>query len=279
MKKIFMMVLSVLMVFMLCATVCGEMVSTVNVYVSISDKGTSVINFEKIEVSDVDNDSAVTINDVLITAHQKFFDGESGYGFAETEYGVSITKLWGDTSGSYGYYKNNASAWSLADNVSEGDYVYAFVYSDTETWSDTYSYFNANETLVSLGEEFGLELYMAGYDENWNPITELVSGATILIDGQKTEIKTDENGKANIKIDSVGTHTISAMSDALTLVPPICLVEVSVVEDSKSETESTENEKPSTPNTGDVSDCSVWYIACVLAAFVMFGISKRVHEK
>ena len=114
------------------------------VLVSIAN-GTLVLAAEEITVTDVDNDGALTINDALYAAHEAKFDGgaAAGYGSASTEYGLSMTKLWGvENGGSYGYMVNNASAWSLADPVKTGDHVYAFVYTDTTGFSDSYSYFD-----------------------------------------------------------------------------------------------------------------------------------------
>ena len=55
------------------------------------------------------------------------------------------------------------------------------------------------------------------------------SGAVITVDGTATEVKTDESGKAELTIEENGTHVISAVSgdEALVLVPPVCVAEIS----------------------------------------------------
>lgn len=95
-----------------------------------------------IEVADRNKDSKYDIDEVLYATHESYYEGgaASGYASAETEYGLSLAKLWGDESGSFGYYVNNSSAWSLGDAVEDGDHVYAFIYQDTTGWSDEYSF-------------------------------------------------------------------------------------------------------------------------------------------
>lgn len=198
------------------------------VYVTIADKGTLTVTYEEVTVTDIDEDGALTVNDALYAAHEEAYNGgaASGYSYyTHKDYGLCIGKLWGDASGNYGYYLNNASCWSLADTVKDGDSLYAFVYSDGKFFSDTYCYFEENSIDAQAGEEVTLELYGAGYDESWNPISVPVAGATITVDGEATEIKTDENGSATITLDG-GTHVISAVSADKVLVPPVCIAEV-----------------------------------------------------
>ena len=101
--------------------------NSADVYVSIANKGELVVAYEQISVSDEDSDGKITINDTLIAAHDEFYkDGTSGY---ESKVvppydGLSLTKLWGNTnSGSFGYYVNDASAWSLSDEVKNGSFL------------------------------------------------------------------------------------------------------------------------------------------------------------
>ena len=60
-----------------------------------------------------------------------------------TQYGLGISKLWGDTSMCYGYWLNNASCWSLEDVVADGNHLVAFGYTDGEFWSHSYAKFDA----------------------------------------------------------------------------------------------------------------------------------------
>ena len=112
----------------------------------------------------------------------------------------------------------------LADPVSEGNSIYAFVYTDTTGFSDAYSWFDKNNSESKQGDELELTLSRAAFDAAWNPITLPVEGAAITINGNATEFKTDANGKVTVKLDNAGRNLISAKSDTLKLVPPVCVV-------------------------------------------------------
>lgn len=199
------------------------------VYVSISSKGDLVAAQTKVTVTDVDGDNVLTVNDALYAAHEAVYSGgaKEGYSYyTHKDYGLSIGKLWGDTSGNFGYYINNASCWSLADTVKNGDYLNAFVYSDSKNYSDKYCFFGDFTVTADAGSDIELTLSSAGYDASWNPVTLPVANAQITVDGKVTEIKTDENGKATIQISDTGSHIISAVSSSETLVPPVCTVQI-----------------------------------------------------
>lgn len=245
---------------------------TADVYVTISDgTGALPVAQEKITVTDIDADGALTINDVLYVAHEEKFDGgaEAGYASAETDYGLSLSKLWGiENGGSYGYCVNNVSAMSLRDGVADGDYVNAFVYSDLTAWSDVYSFFNVNSTEASVGDELSLTLSYAGYDADWNPVTLPVSGAVITINGEKTDFTTDENGNVTIKLDEAGECVISAVSDAQTLVPPVCKVTVASAPEADTAVPEAD-EATSAPATGNSTSDLVAVTAIALAAIMV----------
>lgn len=199
------------------------------VYVSIADKGSLVVAQEAVTVTDIDNDGALTVNDALYAAHEAKYSGgaASGYSYyTHKDYGLSLGKLWGDTSGNFGYYLNNSSCWSLADKVSSGAYLNAFIYSDSKYYSDTYCFFGSNTITADANTDIELTLSGAGYDANWNPVTVPVAGAEITVNGNATGVKTDANGKAVIQIDGNGKYVISATSATQTLVPPVCTAEI-----------------------------------------------------
>ena len=202
----------------------------VKVFVSIStSEGKLVLTQERITVSDVDNDGKLTINDALYLAHEaKYVGGAAqGYASADTQYGKSLTKLWGEENmGALGYYLNNASPMSLADEIKDGDYINAFAYTDTTTWSDVYSYFDVLRAGVLRGATVELVLSYQSYDENWNAVALPVAGAKITINGEETSYVTDENGKCSVVIDEKSVAVISAHSDELNIVPPVCVVEI-----------------------------------------------------
>ncbi len=229
MKKLFSVMLAFLMI-MGCTSITSfaDDVSA-TVYVSISNKGQLVAAQEKVTVSDIDGDNALTVNDALYAVHETVYSGgaKEGYSYyTHKDYGLSIGKLWGDTSGNFGYYINNSSCWSLADPVKNGDYLNAFVYSDSKNYSDKYCFFNNFTVTTDANSDIELTLSSAGYDASWNPVTIPVANAEITVDGKTTGVKTDVNGKATIQISGAGEHIISAVSASETLVPPVCTAQI-----------------------------------------------------
>ena len=201
----------------------------ISAYVSITDsKGELVMAYEKLAVSDADGDGSITINDALITAHeQKHPQGSAAFKSEQTEYGVSLVKLWNEENGgSFGYYLNHASAWSLLDNIKDEDHIKAYAFTDLEMWSDTYSYFSADCMTVKAGEAFEISLIASAYDANWNPVSLPVADAVIAINGAASESVTNAEGSATLAIDKAGTYVISAASETMTLVTPVCIVTV-----------------------------------------------------
>ncbi len=229
MKKIISALLATLIFACCLGTTAFAADETATVYVSIAAKGELVASQVKVTVSDIDNDGALTVNDALYAAHESAYNGgaDKGYGYyIHKDYGLSLGKLWGDSSGNFGYYLNNSSCWSLSDNVKDGDWLNAFVYADGKTYSDAYCFFSDYTVSAKSGETIELTLNASGYDANWNPVTLPVANAEIIIDGVGTGIKTDSDGKAEIKIDKAGTHVISAVSSSQILVPPVCTAEI-----------------------------------------------------
>lgn len=235
MKKLFAIAAAAVLAFSLAACSGGGADSTgessaakeegTNVYVTIACAGGLVVTSEPVGVIDTDEDGAITVHDVLVCAHEKFFEGgaAAGYAEAETEWGASISKLWGDENGgSYMYYVNNAGAMSLVDPVAADDYVAAFSFADLENWSDVYTYFDSFRAKNS--GSIDLVMSQASFDEDWNPVELPVEGATITIDGAPTEFVTDANGAVTVTLEA-GSHVISATApDGMTICPPSCVV-------------------------------------------------------
>lgn len=209
---------------LLCTLQFSVAAEATTVTVTIAVEGKTVLHAVEVTVTDADGDGALTVSDALYAAHQAAYEGGAEAGFeayVHKDYGLSLGKLWGNTSGNFGYYVNHASAWGLSDPVKDGDVLDAFVYADGKYFSDQYSFF---ETSLEQGV-LTLTLWGAGYDADWNPVTSPISGAKILLDGEETEIFTDENGKAALT-PSEGEHLISATLAGQTIVPPAVRVNV-----------------------------------------------------
>lgn len=228
--------------------VMAETQETGTVYVTISNAGELVLTREAVAISDADGDGALTIQDALILAHDAKFEGGAAEGFAAvvSDYGPMITKLWGvENGGSYGYYLNNAMAMSLTDPVADGDCLTAYVFADTVTFSDVYTFFDVHAAEGKVGEELIVTLYQVGFDANYAPVSSPLSGATVTVNGAEAAV-TDAEGKAVVKLESEGTLVLSAASSELTLVPPVCLVTVTAAEAAPAEPE-VPAEEPAAP--------------------------------
>ena len=217
-----------------CSALCvtANAADETKVYVTISDgkSGTPVLIQKEVSVTDIDNDGKLTINDALYITHEDNFSGGAAAGYASSEgtYGLQLDKLWGiENGGGFGFYVDNGFSMGLADPVSNGNYIYAFVYTDLQTWSDTYSWFDKNTVDAKQGDELELTLSKAAFDEKGNFAPKPLDGAVITIDGEATEFKTDADGKVKVKLDKAGNSLISAKSDSLTLVPPVLSAVVS----------------------------------------------------
>ena len=207
-------------------TLTASAEESVTVNVTISDgNGQLAIAQASITAKDINGDGKVNIDEALYAAHETEYNGgaAAGYNAYDSDYGRSLGMLWGDDCGSYGYYVNNASAMSLDDEIKDDDYINAFCYTDLETWSDTYCYFDRN---TAEGNEITLTLSAAAWDENYNPITVPVEGAVITMNGEKTDFVTDADGKVTITADEAGRYEISAISETQTLVPTVCIADI-----------------------------------------------------
>ncbi len=244
--------------------------ATAEVFVTVSDKdGKLALALEPITVTDTDNDGTITVDEALCAAHEAKYEGgaTAGYASTSTEWGLSLTKLWGEENGgSYGYYVNHTSPGSLAGEVKDGDTINAFIYTDLTTWSDTYCYFDKNTVNCTVGEEISLVLTYAGYDESWNPVTLPVEGAIITIDGIPTEYQTDADGKVSIQLETAGTSVISAASETMTLVPPAMIVTAA-------------EETQTAPTTADPSLFALLGAALSVSALGITSTFKKRNEK
>ncbi|MBQ6171930.1 MAG: LPXTG cell wall anchor domain-containing protein [Clostridia bacterium] len=199
--------------------------TTADVYVTIAN-GDLKIAMEKVSVSDIDGDGIISVNDALYAAHEKYYEGgaSAGYSAVQSDWGLSLAKLWGvENGGSYGYMINDSMAMSLSDELKNGDHLYAYVFTDTVGWSDSYSFFDIKTVDILEGKTVTLTLSASGFDENWAPVVLPLAGAVITLNGEKTSFVTDENGKANVTLEKNGEYIISAVSDSMTLVPPVAL--------------------------------------------------------
>lgn len=258
MKKILSFMLSLIMLTaVLSVSAFAADADSAEVLVTIADgEGKLALALEKITVTDIDSDGKLTINDALYCAHEAKFEGGAavGYASASSDWGLSLTKLWGvENGGSYGYYVNNALAMGLTDPVKDGDLINAFVYTDLTAWSDKYCYFDMATASVTAGDELTLTLKAIGYDDNFNTVELPVANATITLDGESTEYKTDADGKVTVKLDTTGAFIVSATDASERLVPPALSLTVTAAE-------------ADIPDTGDSQ------LICIIAVIALAAV-------
>lgn len=199
-----------------------------SVYVSITD-GENKLSYAKVKVYDYGGDGEFSVNEALYYAHVWYYDGgaSAGYLTTETSYGLTLIKLWGKENGTgFGYYVNDKPATGMEMSLKEGDHVHAFVYTDTENFSDTYSYFDKTYFQVKKDESVTLTLKAVTYDENWNPVSVPVTDAYVTLNGEKTDFRTNEKGEVTVTFEKGGKTLVGAVSDSMTLVQPSCLARV-----------------------------------------------------
>ena len=232
------------------------------VYVSICDsEGKLALALEEIKVRDADGDGKITINDALYCAHEaKHPDGATAFKSEETQFGLSMTKLWGADQGSaFGYYLNDTMALSLKDEIKENDRILAFCYTDLESFSDTYSYFDKSHPITEENQSLSLTLSTISFDADFNLVSLPLENADVLINGEKTQYKTDKNGQFTITMDKAGEYKISAEKSDMTLISPISILTVEAPKKA--------------PVTGDLG--TVFFVIAVLSAATALTLKKN----
>ena len=229
------------------------------------DKNNQPMMLKTVKVADLNGDGLYSLDEALVAAHTEYaLKGEKDYATSVGNYGLFVTKLWGDESGAFGFYKNNTLTAGVADEVLDnGDQITAFIYYDKPDcdkpgYSDRYSFFDVAEKTVKVNDEFQLKLTGTGYNSDYITVTEPVIGASIGAVNQETgafekqnafrgehlfgdyyaNAFTDKNG-VKFSITVPGTYYVTApatgsysASDgnggmySYAIVPPLCKVTV-----------------------------------------------------
>lgn len=188
---------------------------TYHIYANGYDKDpTGSVQFNHIVPS-----GEVTVMDALIKMHVS-----KGLNLAANISGSNryLTKIFGHGSSNIGFTVNNviprdSAGIGYAANeciLSDGSEIVFFTYSDTDNYSDYYTYFDKDEYAVAKGKAFTLTLmgYPAMSETAASAIA--ISGATVYMtdgDGVRTNVgTTGTNGTVSCTIPSAGTYTLSA---------------------------------------------------------------------
>ncbi len=215
----------------------GEAAASIDIFVTISDKGVVTVPMGKVKVKDLDANGAFDVNEALFAAHEAFYTGgAAGYATYTSEWGLGVSKLWGIETTGVGYYNNNTMCMGPTDPVAEGDHVCAFIYADTTAYSDSYAYLDKYDYTAKAGEELTVTLTAQnGFDENWNPVFAPCDGAVIRIMKadthewlpiEKWSFTGGENGTYGVTINEAGDYMIVADKPEAYLVPAVAAVKV-----------------------------------------------------
>lgn len=211
------------------------------VFLTLSVKGTpaqakdgSAMLNRSVIVKDIDGDGTLTYDEALKAAHDAYYEGgaEAGYGSENTEFGLSLTKLWGDTSGAFGYWKNDGSCWSLGDAVADGDYLNAFVYKDAAGYSDAYIRFDYNSYMTLTEVVCDVALEKAVWDtEAYAYVFQSCEGAAFSVYDSGRKLVSAEDytvSEEGILFKKAGTYYLVASgTDSQNFVPAVTKVRAS----------------------------------------------------
>ena len=148
--------------------ITAEPAESVNVYMTVSDRGVlaktqdgSAMFNRSVTVADVNSDGVLTYDEALIAAHAAYCP--NGYVSANTEWGVSVSKLWGVDTMNCLFYLNDSALKNDVGNretsvLHAGDYLVASVNKDNTYYSDHYTTFDKRSTTAVVGQEFRLSL-------------------------------------------------------------------------------------------------------------------------
>ncbi len=238
---------------------------SIDITLTVFDQGRFAVDRESrpmlersVTVTDRNGDGTYSLDEALRAAHEACApNGAEDYGAGTSSWGYSVTKLWGDASGAFSFYRNDNPASAVnEERLLAGDRVTAFIYRDQTAWSDRYTYFTEHSKTVLVNEEFEVSLNYAGYDGNWAPIglplaamplgvRDADSGAYSVPDTLYAPSATDSDGKATISFTAPGIYLLTAPSDcdndayysydevsrSFCIIPPLCSVTVLPAED------------------------------------------------
>lgn len=236
-KKVLSIILAVVMI-LGSFSVCAEDVQDISVYLSIGKYGELVTDkdgnaFACVEI-ELNGKESYNLDDVFLTAHSLYYeDGEEGYASSVGQWGPGVDIFWGDTSYNFTYLINDSYASGTEDVVHDGDYIeFAILTNQYEG----YAMFDKRRISLYTNNECSLTLeYFSGYDENGDNIISPCEDATIIINGEETEYKTDESGQVSLSFENEGTYIVSAKKTKLSgdsevpvITAPSCVVDVKI---------------------------------------------------
>ena len=189
--------------------------NTVTAYVTVSrygeivdDKNGDDIAMLPVELS---GEETYDLNDVFVALHDmSYVGGTDGYATADGDWGLYVTKFWGDESGNFRYMVNSEYAMGLADAVDTGDHI-EFSINQNTVYAELESYtkFDRQAIRVYKNEDVELTLTQASYTAD-GLVFSACPDATVTVNGVATESVTDADGKATVSFFEAGRYVVSA---------------------------------------------------------------------
>ena len=253
------------------------------VKVTIADKGNIVLAQKAVTVTDLNGDGKLDVDETLYAAHEAAYPGgaEAGYKALFGSYGLGLAKLWGDDSGAFGYWLNDASCWSAEDEVKAGDDLVAFIYADQMYWSDAYTKITPKQAAIKVGESVSVTAEQAGYDEDWNTVFTPCKDADVTVCDADLHVLRDGCSVKGytVTFDKAGNYLIILSKADNSIVPAVCAVTVTEAQNNQATDNNTDTVTPDAPATGDAG-VMLWVgiasVAVLCAAFIV--VNKKRHE-
>lgn len=221
-------------------SVFAQNTQEITVYLSVSkygefadDKNGNDMAYAPVTLTDSE---IYNLDDVFTAAHIEYHpDGSDGYASSTGNWGLSIDKLWGDTSYNFMYQVNGGTeaVMGLSHEVENGDYIDAYILESMYPDSELFTKFTKTTLAATADKPFKLTLLSeSGYNEDSTIAFSPCSDAIITVNGKETGITTDENGVATITLDAAGEYKISAIKTrakdkktVTAITAPTCIVE------------------------------------------------------
>ena len=175
---------------------------------------------------------SATVDQVLQQLHRDYCkEGEKGYVTGDSEYGVTMLTLWGETEGVGAFYVNGIMPMETVEQarVRDGDLVDLILY--RADWSDVYASFAQMNVLTGAGQDVVLQLRQDNFDSNYqlsqNPLADAkISTCDAQGKWTETELVTDRQGQVTLRFEQPGVYCVSAISTACNATAAVCAVTV-----------------------------------------------------